>query len=115
MPRGRPEEQAYDRLGGAGPLTGGVGGVFQLDREEQRRLALVHLLHLDVGVALGQVGQLVAELEQQLEPVGLAERVEVVDDLRERGRQVVGDLAHEGLPCSTGTPTELPHSVHEPS
>ena len=75
-------------LGGARRRTGGRPrprrrGRLDLDREEERRLALVDLLELVQvpGVPLGQARQLVAELQQQLQPVGAARPREVLGDL----------------------------------
>jgi hypothetical protein len=70
-----------------------------LDREEHRRLALRHRLHRVgvAGVALRQIRQLLAELEQELQPVTLAERLEVLDDLRELRWQPVGGVGHGHL------------------
>ena len=76
-------------------------------------------------VALGQLGQLVRELEQQLQPLALVEREEVLADLGERGGQCRvmssdstwrADYSAPGsAPLTIGTRTALPHSVHEPS
>ena len=62
-----------------------------------------------VPVALRQLGQLVGELEQQLQPVPHLEREEVLSDLGELreafrsvmlgGRDIVGDLPERGRPA----------------
>ena len=67
-----------------------MSSLVHLDEDEHRRLALHDPLE-QVGVvpvALGQLGQLVRELQQQLQPVGLLERQEVVADLGEGGSEV---------------------------
>ena len=60
--------------------------------------------------ALGQLGQPVGELEQQLQPQLALGVSEVVDDLLQLG-------AHARRPpyFSMGTRTALPHSTQEPS
>lgn len=72
--------------------------------------------------AFGQRGQLVRELEQELQAVLLAQGEEVVADLGEGGGEwCVGAVVHRfgtvpgSDPCTMGTRTALPHSVHEPS
>ena len=78
--------------------------------------------------SLRQVGQLVRELEQQLQPIALLERQEVVADLGELVGQrrasrhratsraaVSAGTAPGSAPLTIGTRTALPHSVHEPS
>jgi hypothetical protein len=60
--------------------------VFDLDEDEHRRLALRDPLEQVrvVGEALGKLGELLRELEQQLQAVALLELQEVVADLSER-------------------------------
>ncbi len=89
--------------------------VVDLDGEEQRRLALVHLLHgaRGVGVALRQLRELLGELEEQLEPLLRRDVGEVVHQLRELRRKA--HTEPRSLPCAIGTRTELPHSVQLPS
>ena len=60
--------------------------VFDLDEDEDRRLALRDPLEQIgvVGEALGKLGKLLRELEQQLQTIALLEFQEVVADLRER-------------------------------
>ena len=98
-----------------------------LDGQEQRRLALLDLLHqLGVpGVPLGQRRQPVAELQQQLQPVGRRHRrgsprrsrpaPAGSGGLASRRPTRSHGLAPVGPPASIGTRTLLPHSVHEPS
>jgi hypothetical protein len=98
------------------PLRVGV----DLDRQEQRRLALVHLLHRlrGVGVALRQLGQLLGELEQQLQAVLHPDAREVLHqlgELRGEGRLRGAHADPRSEPCTIGTRTELPHSVQLPS
>ena len=77
----------------------------------------MHLFHLlgRTGIPLRQLGQLLTELEQELEPFRHRQFREVLGDLRQ-GRGQVGGLDRGHLVyLSTGTRTALPHSVHEPS
>ena len=100
---GRVEEQVHGRVG------------FDLDGQEQRRLAFRHRLEQVVmlGVAVGQGGQLLGELQQQLQPLLARHGVEVVDDLLQPGIERGG--GHGLSPRVMGTRTLLPHSVHDPS
>jgi hypothetical protein len=95
------------------PLRVGV----HLDRQEQRRLALVHLLHGvgRVGVARGQLGQLPRELQQQLQPILGPDVGEVIDEFRELRGKRCGHADPRSEPWAIGTRTELPHSVQLPS
>ena len=96
-----------------------------LNRQEQRRLALRDRLHpVPVpGVALRQGRQVLGELQQQLQPVLVRQAAEIVGDLLQPGIQrgaagrlrVHGRLGHGLSPRVIGTRTLLPHSVHEPS
>jgi putative spermidine/putrescine transport system permease protein len=93
---------------------------FDLDGQEQRGLAFRHRLEQAVllGVAGGQRGQLLGELQQQLEPVLGRDVVEVVDDLGEPGMQRASGhgLSGHGLsPRVIGARTLFPHSVQDPS
>jgi uncharacterized protein YecE (DUF72 family) len=86
-----------------------------LDGQEQRGLALRHRLEqvVPLGVPRGQRGQFLRELEQQLQPVLVRHRVEVVDDLLQPGVQRGG--GHGLSPRVIGTRTLFPHSVQDPS
>ena len=94
-------------------MHGLVARVLDLDGEEQRRLALVDLLHRvgRVGVALRSVGQLLRELEQQLQPfLGPTSAKSSTSSASGAGRVTP---AH--CPWTIGTRTVLPHSVQLPS
>ncbi len=115
--------------------------LLRLNGEEQRRLALDHLLQ-QLRVVLEpfrQFGQAAGELQQQLEPLRLAQCLEVIDNFRQRGGKCISThqfqltqfapagpfltavyLAAAGTeprsaPLTIGTRTALPHSVQEPS
>ncbi len=96
--------------------------VHDLHEHEHGRLALLHALEevRVVGVPCRQLGQLVAEVEQEEEPVPLLQREEVVADLGERRGQL-GRAGHRAgsspgsAPWTMGTRTAEPHSVQEPS
>ena len=64
-----------------------AGLTLEFDGQEQRGLTLHDLLHLGLVavVALRQGGQLVGELEQQLELLGVGHPGEIVDDLGQGG------------------------------
>jgi putative spermidine/putrescine transport system permease protein len=102
---GRVEEQADDVVR------------FDLDRQEQRRLAFRHRFQHAVllGVAGRQRGQLLGELQQQLEPVLGRDVVEVLDDLLQPGVQRHGLSGHGLSPRVMGARTLFPHSVQDPS
>ena len=69
-----------------------------------------------LGIALGQLGQLVCELEQQLQSILLGHRMEGLDRLLQGGRQRHRAGTSPGSePIAIGTPTSDPHSVQEPS
>jgi len=102
----------------------GLPGPVELDQQEEWRLTLRDRLHRVVlrSQAVRQSGEFPAEVEQQLEPLPLRDRREVVDDAGEGLGQVVGDgRAHRdgtspgASPVTMGTRTAFPHSVHEPS
>ena len=64
-----------------------------------------------LGVTLGQGRQVLGILQQQLQPVLVLYRGEVVDDLLQLGV----DRSHGLSPRVMGTRTLFPHSVHDPS
>ena len=74
--------------------------VLHLDEDEDRRLALGDPLEQVgvIGEAFRKFGQLLRELQQQLKPLALLEREEVVPDLREAlGKRAVRRfLARQG-------------------
>src|SRR6266536_241175 len=91
--------------------------VVNLDRHEQRCLALRYLLQqvLVPGVPGGQRRQLLGELQQQLQPFFVRDRAEVPGDLLQPGIEGARAGGHGFSPRRMGARTEFPHSVHDPS
>ena len=117
----QPSMQDAGKAAGRRCFTGRVeeqadGAVLaKLDSEEQRGLTFRYRLKQAVvfGVALGEAGQFLGELKQQLQPVLVTDGGEVVDDLLQPGIECGG--CHGLSPRVIGTRTVFPHSVHDPS
>src|SRR5579875_673254 len=89
--------------------------VIYLDGQEERRLALRDLLQqlAVAGVPRRQRRQLVGEFQEELQPLLAGKRAEIVGDLLQA--RVEHGRRHGFSPRVTGTRTEFPHSVHDPS
>src|SRR5258708_39933509 len=113
-------QNASETASGGG-LRGGIekemNGAFRVDlnREEQRRLALRHRLEqvMMVGEPGGQGRQVAGELQEKLQPVTIRKGNEVLGYLLQPRIKRFG--GHGFSPRLIGTPTLLPHSVHDPS
>ena len=90
--------------------------VVDFGEDEDGGLALLDPLEqvLVVDVALGKRGQLLRELEQQLESLALLDGEELLADLVEGPAHDAG-TSPGSRPFTIGTRTALPHSVQEPS
>src|SRR5215475_4665163 len=86
-----------------------------LDGQEQRRLAFRHRLEQVMlrGVTGRQGRQPLGELQQQLQPFGFRDGIELAGDLLQPG--VEGRGGHGFSPRVMGTRTLFPHSVQDPS
>ncbi len=73
-----------------------------------------------------RIGQFARKFQQQLQPLGFVEGLEIVNNVRQRGGQLQkysslpayarpAGTEPRSVPLTIGTRTALPHSVQDPS